>query len=93
LIDYPDKIATLLFTAGCNLRCRFCHNPELVLPEYIKHLQPIPEENFFVFLQARKHLIDGVVISGGEPTLQPDLVAFCRKIKEQTALAIKLDTN
>lgn len=93
LVDYPNKIATLLFTAGCNLRCRFCHNPELVLPEKIKQLDLIPEDNFFVFLQARKYLIDGVVISGGEPTLQRDLLAFCQKIKQETWLLIKLDTN
>lgn len=75
------------------MRCRFCHNPELVLPEQIKNLVPIPEENFFVFLRARKHLLDGVVISGGEPTLQPDLLSFCEKIKQHSWLAIKLDTN
>lgn len=93
LVDYPHKVATLLFTAWCNLRCRFCHNPELVLPEQIKKLVPIPEENFFVFLNARKHLLDGVVISGGEPTLQPNLLNFCQRIKEESWLAIKLDTN
>lgn len=93
LVDYPDKIATLLFTAGCNLKCRFCHNPELVLPERIKQLSLIPEENFFVFLKARKHLLEGVVLSGGEPTLQPDLLSFCRRVKEETWLPIKLDTN
>lgn len=93
LVDYPDKVATVLFTAWCNLRCRFCHNPELVLPEHIKQLVPIPEENFFVFLHSRKHLLDGVVISGGEPTLQYDLLDFCKKIKQETALKIKLDTN
>lgn len=93
LIDYPHKVATLLFTAWCNLRCRFCHNPELVLPENIKQLVLIPQENFFVFLNARKHLLDGVVISGGEPTLQPGLLDFCQRIKQDSWLAIKLDTN
>jgi pyruvate formate lyase activating enzyme len=55
-----------------------------VLPEQIKKLVPIPEENFFVFLNARKHLLDGVVISGGEPTLQPNLLNFCQRIKEES---------
>jgi len=76
------------------MRCRFCHNPEFVLPAK-KGEQPyekISEETFFSFLQKRKGLLDGVVICGGEPTLQPDLRAFCEKIKKQ-GLLVKLDTN
>ena len=92
LVDYPDKVATLVFTPGCNLRCRFCHNPELVLPEALRNTQLIPEEHFSTFLYHRKWLLDGVVISGGEPTLQSDLFAFCVAIKK-LGYCIKLDTN
>lgn len=93
LLDYPGKIATLIFTAGCNLRCQFCHNSEFVLPEKIEKIKDfIPEEIFFNFLQNKIWLIDGVVICGGEPTMQKDLVEFCEKIKNMWFL-IKLDTN
>ncbi len=94
LLDYPWKVATMIFTVGCNMRCRFCHNPEFVLPAK-KGEQPyekISEEAFFLFLQKRKGLLDGVVICGGEPTVQPDLRTFCEKIKKQ-GLLVKLDTN
>ena len=92
LVDYPDKIASIVFTPWCNLRCRFCHNPELVLPQAIQAIEKIPEENFFAFLDTRVWLIDAVVISGWEPTLQHDLPDFCKKIKEKW-FAVKLDTN
>lgn len=93
-IDYPNKIATVLFTAGCNFRCRFCHNPENVLPEQIAKNNPynISEEAFFAFLEKRKNVLDAVVICGWEPTLQPDLFDFAKKIKEKWFL-VKLDTN
>jgi len=94
LLDYPGKVAALLFTAGCNMRCGYCHNAHLVLPEEIKKWQDsfIPEEHFFRFLESRKGLLDGVVITGGEPTIHPDLPAFLRRIKEMEFL-VKLDTN
>lgn len=93
LLDYPGHIATMIFTAWCNLRCRFCHNPEFILPEEIKKFKNwIPEEVFFTFLKTRIWLIEWVVICGWEPTLQPDLIPFCKKIKEQWLL-VKLDTN
>lgn len=92
LVDYPDKVAAVIFTPWCNFRCRFCHNPELVLPEQIKTLEIIPEEHFFAFLNKRVWLLDGVVITWWEPTLQPDLIAFCEKIK-QLGFLVKLDTN
>lgn len=92
LIDYPDKIACIVFTAWCNLRCRFCHNPELVLPEKIQQSSSITETEFFQFLQTRKHILDGVVISWWEPTLHRDLFAFCYQVKELWLL-VKLDTN
>lgn len=93
LLDYPGKVATLLFTAWCNLRCKYCHNSEFVLPEKIKLIQDfIPEETFFRFLETKIWLLDGVVICWGEPTLQKNLKEFCKKIKNMWFL-VKLDTN
>jgi len=94
LLDFPGKVATTIFTAGCNFRCGYCHNPELVLPELIKKNQDnlIPEKKFFNFLKSRENFLDGVAITGGEPTLQPDLVGFITKIKAM-GLLVKLDTN
>ncbi|MBN2480070.1 MAG: anaerobic ribonucleoside-triphosphate reductase activating protein [Parachlamydiales bacterium] len=90
LIDFPSKMAALVFTQGCQFRCPFCHNPTLVLKERFE--KPIPEEAFFSFLKTRKNKLDGVVITGGEPTLQKDLFDFIRKIKNENFL-VKLDTN
>jgi len=94
LIDYPGKVACIVFTPGCNYRCGFCHNPEFVLPEKIEQIKTsfIPENVFFNFLAKRRALLDGVVITGGEPTLMYDLTDFIRKIKAMN-LAVKLDTN
>ena len=90
LIDYPGKIAAVLFTSGCNFRCPYCQNSELVLhPESLPEIDPA---EIFQFLTRRRGLIDGVVITGGEPTLQKGLDDFMRKLKE-LGLAIKLDTN
>lgn len=89
LLDFPGKIACTVFTGGCNMRCPFCHNASLVTRldnEYIS------EEEFFAFLSKRKGILNGVCITGGEPTLQPDLEDFIRKIKEMGYL-VKLDTN
>lgn len=90
LIDYPGKICAIVFTRGCNFRCPYCHNPELVLPENYSPL--IPEEEIFSFLEKRRGKLDAVEITGGEPTLQEDLTEFIRKIKEMGFL-VKLDTN
>ncbi len=94
MIDYPGKIACVVFTQWCNFRCHFCHNPECVLPEKMMLLQNylIPEEAFFNFLKTRKGLLDWVSICGGEPTLRPDLYDFAKKIKAMWFL-VKLDTN
>ncbi|MCF7905662.1 anaerobic ribonucleoside-triphosphate reductase activating protein [Candidatus Gracilibacteria bacterium] len=94
LLDYPGHVACIVFTAGCNFRCGYCHNPEFVLPEKIKERMGdmIPEEKFFSFLETRKEKLEGVVISGGEPTIHPDLPEFIRKIKNMGFL-VKLDTN
>jgi pyruvate formate lyase activating enzyme len=94
LLDYPGKIATIIFTLWCNFRCHYCHNPEFVLPSKIKTLKNdlILENAFFNFLKKRDWFIDWVVISGWEPTLQKDLYEFIKKIKEMWFL-VKLDSN
>ncbi len=92
LIDYPGKIAATVFLSGCNFRCPWCYNPELVLPEKIKKSPKISERDFFNFLEEKKGLLEGVVICGGEPTINEDLLKFCRKIKKLGFL-VKLDTN
>ena len=94
LIDYPGKIATTVFTAGCNFRCPFCHNPELVLSSQftVSAADDSLEKEFFEFLKTRQGKLDGACITGGEPTLQPDLVEFMTRIKE-FGFAVKLDSN
>jgi len=92
LIDFPEKLACSIFTSGCPFRCPWCHNPELVLPDKIKENLVIPEEDIFSFLKERKDYLDGVVITGGEPTVHPELLGFCEKIKK-LGYDIKLDTN
>lgn len=87
-IDYPDKISTVLFTGGCNFRCGYCHNRELVLQTGI----PLKEKDIFEFLIKRKKYIDAVCISGGEPTLHSELNDFIHKLKDLQYL-VKLDTN
>lgn len=89
-VDYPGYVVASIFTLGCNMRCGYCHNPELVLPEQL--VEPIPTEEVLEFLESRRGLLDGVAISGGEPTMQQDLVAFIAKIKAM-GLRVKLDTN
>ncbi len=92
LIDYPGKIAATVFAIGCNFRCYYCHNPELVLPEKIKN-QPVITETFVLeFLKTRIGLLQGLCITGGEPTLQGDLPAFAKVVKDLGFL-IKIDTN
>jgi len=90
LLDYPGHTACTVFTAGCNLRCPFCHNSELVLPQ--RRPPRMDEEEFFSFLKKRQGILDGVCITGGEPLLQrelPDLLRAIRKL----GFAVKLDTN
>ncbi|MDO9264471.1 MAG: anaerobic ribonucleoside-triphosphate reductase activating protein [Desulfosalsimonadaceae bacterium] len=89
-IDFPAKISCVLFTAGCNFDCPYCHNPDLVWRTSTSKMIDLKE--IFDFLKKRKSLLDGVVITGGEPTLQPDLFDFCREIKE-LGYPIKIDTN
>jgi pyruvate formate lyase activating enzyme len=92
LIDYPGRIAATVFTVGCNFRCPFCHNPELVRGGRLEVGSGRMEKEFFNFLKKRKGKLEGVCITGGEPALQPDLADFIRKIKKMGFL-VKLDTN
>jgi pyruvate formate lyase activating enzyme len=87
-IDFPGNLAAVVFTMGCNFRCPFCHNPELV----INSIDPISEKSVLEFLSTRVRQLEGVVISGGEPTLQPDLSDFIEEIRA-LGFRIKLDTN
>jgi pyruvate formate lyase activating enzyme len=91
LIDYPGHIAATVFTVGCNFRCPFCHNPELVLGS-VYSASGVLEKEFFELLENRKGKLEGVCITGGEPTVQPDLIEFIRKIKN-LGFKVKLDTN
>jgi pyruvate formate lyase activating enzyme len=90
LIDFPGKIASVVFTQGCNFRCPFCHNGTLVAPD--KFGQTLPEEEVLAYLYARKEQVEGVVLSGGEPTLQKDLKHFLQEVKALN-FCTKLDTN
>lgn len=85
LLDFPDKISAIVFTAGCNFRCGYCHNPEL-----INSIAPV--QDVLNFLKTRVGKLDGVVITGGEPCLQKDLPEFIKQIKK-LGFAVKLDTN
>jgi len=89
-IDYPGRISAVVFTQGCNFRCPYCHNPELVVPE--RYCGTIRIEGLFSFLEKRRGKLDAVVITGGEPTLQADLVPFMQRIRSMGFL-VKLDTN
>ncbi|NGX56580.1 MAG: 7-carboxy-7-deazaguanine synthase [Candidatus Anoxychlamydiales bacterium] len=90
LIDYPNKIAAIVFTQGCYFRCRYCHNPNLVLESNFQNR--IDEKDFFSFLETRINKLDAVVITGGEPTIQKDLKEFIKKIKDLN-FSVKLDTS
>ena len=92
LVDWPGQICATIFTAGCNFRCPYCHNPELVLPELIKDLEPVQEDDIIVELHRRAKLLDGVCITGGEPLMHPEIETLIRKIKK-IGLKVKIDTN
>lgn len=92
LIDYPAKLAATVFLTGCNFFCPWCYSSELVIPEKIEEQPKISEKEFFRFLESRKELLEGVVICGGEPTINNDLPKFIKKIKKMGYL-VKLDTN
>jgi len=91
LIDFPGKVSSVIFCSGCNFDCPYCHNPDLVRgPSNCPN--NLNTEMVYGFLDQRREFLDGVVISGGEPTLQPDLADLCRKIKD-LGFPLKLDTN
>ena len=92
LLDYPGKMAATVFAGGCNFLCPFCHNASLVLGERVSSSGTLPEEEFFAFLKKRVGILEGVCVSGGEPTLAKDILSFLNKIKELGFL-VKLDTN
>ena len=89
LLDYPGRISASVYLAGCNLRCPFCQNSGLICPQDTRACRP---EEILAFLKKRRGILEGVCISGGEPTLQPDLPAFIRRIKD-LGYPVKLDTN
>ena len=89
LLDYPDHLACIIFTQGCNLRCPFCHNSELL---DLKKDGEFSEEEIFNYLIKRRKVLDGVVITGGEPLLQPNIDLFIEQVKS-LGLKVKLDTN
>lgn len=90
LIDYPGKICAIVFTQGCNFRCPYCHNPDLV--DFKESGGLISKKEVFLFLKKRKGKLDAVEITGGEPTLQQDIIEFLERIKDMGYL-IKLDSN
>ena len=90
LIDYPGLICATIFLQGCNFRCSYCHNPELVNPQLFS--PGLEEKEVLDFLKTRRGTLDGVTITGGEPTIQDDLASFIKKIKK-LGFVIKLDTN
>ena len=90
LLDYPGKIACTVFLPGCNLRCPFCHNASLVLPERIS--ASMTQDELLQFLKKRQRRLDGVCVTGGEPTLHKDLPELLSAIRE-LGFSVKLDTN
>lgn len=90
LLDFPEKMACMIFTRGCNLKCPFCQNGLLVLNKTKEGF--IDESEIFEYLKKRKNLLDGVVVSGGEPLLQRDIKTFITKIKD-LGYKVKIDTN
>ena len=91
-IDYPGKLACVLGAKGCNMQCHWCHNYDLVSFEFSPECRIITEPEVMEFLEKRTGFIEGVVVSGGEPTLQKDLPDFCQRVKS-LGFAVKLDTN
>ena len=90
LLDYPENVACIIWTRGCNFRCPFCQNSELI--RMTKDEGNIKEEDVLSYLEKRKGILDGIVISGGEPTMQKGLYEFIKKVKT-IGLNVKLDTN
>ncbi len=92
LLDYPGKVASTLFLPGCNYRCPYCHNPELIHASPENHEALLRVEEIYTYLSRYAGMLEGVCITGGEPLLQPRLPALCRRVKD-LGLRVKLDTN
>ncbi len=94
LTDFPGKVACIVFLVNCNFKCKFCYNKELTAYKYFKKSKRelVEEKDFFAFLENKRKMLDGVVITGGEPTMSPGLHNFVKKIKA-LGFAVKLDTN
>lgn len=92
LIDWEGRLVAVVFTKGCNFRCGYCHNPLLVIPRLVARTPDVLSEEVLAYLKARRRWLDGVVVTGGEPTLQPDLAPFLEQV-QQLGLKVKLDTN
>lgn len=90
MVDFPGKISAVVFTQGCNMNCGYCHNRRLI--RFNEEIEIYDEDSILAFLKKRRGLLDGVVVSGGEPTLQEDLPCFIKRVKEM-GFKIKLDTN
>lgn len=90
LMDYPGKISATVFTQGCNFRCPYCHNPELVDPE--RYQECLPEDEIFSYLEKRRGKLEAVTITGGEPTIQNGLLSFAQRVRAMGYL-VKVDTN
>lgn len=92
LIDYPGKVAAVVFTQGCNFRCGYCHNPALVLPELFTQNKQITILEILAYLRKRSRWLDAIVVTGGEPTIHVNLPDFLYELKAM-GYAVKLDTN
>jgi pyruvate formate lyase activating enzyme len=90
LVDFTPYTSSTIFLAGCNFRCRYCHNPDIVLN--YNSIKDIKEEEVLNYIEGKKQWVDGVCISGGEPTLYPELIDFASRLKEKGFL-VKIDTN
>ncbi len=91
-VNYPGFVACTVFTRGCNFRCPYCHNPSLVEPSSFEKVDSFTVQEVFDYINQRKGLLDAVVVSGGEPCLQPGLANFLKQVKD-LGLKTKLDTN
>lgn len=92
LLDYPGIICSTIFTQGCPFRCVYCHNPELIPTQTANPLKTVKEEDIFEHLTRRRKIVEGVCVTGGEPTVHPDLPIFIKKLK-RLGMLVKLDTN